>query len=317
MADFLSAYLLNGEDELKRKFVLNKLVERASKLGDIEMNKDVFEGSKLDDDQIIVACNTVPFLSEVRLVICHNIDKAPKAISEMIIEYLQQPNDRCVLAMTASKLKKNTRLYKAIAKLGKEAVIDCAPRAKRELPAQVRDIAVSNGVFISDSAARMLIDMVGEDTVRINTELKKLRAILGYNANVGIEQVRDLVARTSEVKPWTLSDALASRNTDLICDLLSKINLSQPYSYFTFCLNTLRSLLRVKDFLNSASNREVAADIGVPDWKVQHFRNWARGYSSKELEEAIKSAAELDLKLKTGGSADVLFYQWILAVATR
>ena len=47
MADsnLLSAYLVNGEDELKRETVLKRLRARMDKLGDMDFNSDTFDGA--------------------------------------------------------------------------------------------------------------------------------------------------------------------------------------------------------------------------------------------------------------------------------
>ena len=65
----LSAYLINGEDELKRETVLKRLRARISKLGDIDFNCDTFDGETASGGDIVSACNTMPFASDVRLVV--------------------------------------------------------------------------------------------------------------------------------------------------------------------------------------------------------------------------------------------------------
>ena len=60
----LPAYLINGEDELKRETVLKRLHARIAKLGDIDFNHDVFHGESASGDDIVSACNTVSFASD-------------------------------------------------------------------------------------------------------------------------------------------------------------------------------------------------------------------------------------------------------------
>ena len=56
--DFLSAYLVVGEDELKRTTVLKRLHERISALGDLSFNYNEFDGASASGDAIVGACNT-------------------------------------------------------------------------------------------------------------------------------------------------------------------------------------------------------------------------------------------------------------------
>ena len=73
--ELLAAYLLVGEDSLKRSRTLAKLRERLEKLGDLAFNSDDLDGEVVLGEDVVTACNTVPFASEKRLVHVRNADK--------------------------------------------------------------------------------------------------------------------------------------------------------------------------------------------------------------------------------------------------
>ena len=79
-----------------------------------------------------------------------------------------------MLALEAEKLAKNTRLYKAVAAVGKSAVIECIPLKKKELPHTVRSMAVSHGTTFTEGAANALVELVGENTVHLDSEIAKI-----------------------------------------------------------------------------------------------------------------------------------------------
>ena len=83
--DFLPVYLIVGADELKREFVYGRLNERMAKLGDLDFNKDVLEGGSLAPDELTAACNTMPFMSEKRLVVIQSAERLKKAAQEAIV----------------------------------------------------------------------------------------------------------------------------------------------------------------------------------------------------------------------------------------
>ena len=83
--ELLAAYLLVGEDSLKRSRTLVKLRERLEKLGDLAFNSDDLDGEVVLGEDVVTACNTVPFASEKRLVHVRNADKLKKTDSEAII----------------------------------------------------------------------------------------------------------------------------------------------------------------------------------------------------------------------------------------
>lgn len=313
---FLPAYLAVGADDLKRQVVLERLEKRIADLGDLDFNKDTFTGSATDADELVTACNTLPFACPYRLVIVKDAEKLPKQASEALIGYLGNPSETTIVLIGAKKLAKNTRLYKAVKKLGKQAVIDCAPKSRRDLPAQVRDFAVSEGVTITPAAATELIDMVGESTVRLDTELKKMAAALGHGYVIDVADVHRYVTRTAEVKPWTFTDALASRDARKCALLLSQMEGQSPFGLLTMSVNRIRELLVAKD-LRGSGQRALAAELGKPDWQVKNHFRWADGFSEHELEAALDSAAELELQMKSGGDQDALFERWALQVCAR
>ena len=102
----IPAYLIVGEDALKRSTVLRRLRERLAQYGDLSFNSDTFDGETALGADIVSACNTMPFASEKRLVYVRDVDKLKKADSEELIAYLDSPSDQTVLALEAEKLAK-------------------------------------------------------------------------------------------------------------------------------------------------------------------------------------------------------------------
>lgn len=77
-----------------------------------------------------------------------------QAVSEPLVEYLASPSPTTVCLVIADSLAKNTRLYKAIAKIDKKAVIDCFGTKRWELPRRVQQMATQHGKSITTAAAR-------------------------------------------------------------------------------------------------------------------------------------------------------------------
>ena len=88
-----------------------------------------------DIESIIGSLNTFPMGSEFRLVILDGCSKLAKAVSEPLVEYLASPSPTTVCLIIADSLAKNTRLYKAIAKIDKKAIVDCSGTKRWELRA--------------------------------------------------------------------------------------------------------------------------------------------------------------------------------------
>lgn len=313
----LAAYLAVGEDALKREAVITRLRARLAKLGDLSFNADDFDGETAEGAAIVAACNTMPFASPVRLVYVRNVEKLKKADSEEIVAYLGSPSESTVLALEAEKLAKNTRLYKAVAGLGAKAVIDCAPPKSWELPRRVRAMATGHGFALTEGGASALVELVGENTVHLNNELKKIALAHGGSDTVGEREVRALVARTSEVKPWDFTDAFAARNLPKCLSLLSIMESASPHALIAMCASRIRELMAAQSMARRGNPKGVAQALKLPDWRVKNHGAWARNFTAAELRAALVSSRDAERAMKSGSDADEVFYTWLVETLKR
>lgn len=313
----LPAYLAAGDDALKRGTAVARLRARLAKMGDLSFNSDDFDGELCTGADIVSACNTVPFASPVRLVHVRNADKLKKADSEELVAYLAAPNETTVLFLEAEKLAKNTRLYKAVAGVGKKSVIDCALPKARDLPRQVRAMATGHGIVLTEGAAAALVDLVGENTVHLNSELEKIALAHQGPDAVGEREVRSLVARTSEVKPWALTDAFSERNLAQCLALLAKMESSSPHALIAMCTGRVRDLLGVQSLRARGDAAAIARTLKVPDWKVRNFNAWARNFTPAELRRALATSRDAERAMKSGADPDAVFYRWLVDTLKR
>ncbi len=313
----LPAYLITGSDELKRETVLKRLHARIAQMGDLEFNYDRFTGEHHSGNDVVTACNTLPFASDVRLVQVDAVDRMRKADQEEIISYLESPSKSTVLALVATSLTKNTRLYKAVGKLGKSAVIDCAPIKRKDLPARVRAMAITHGITFTDSAAHALIDLVGENTVAIDAQLQKLALAHRGADPVNDSEVNSLVSRTAEVKPWEFVDAFSARNVKKCQLLLSRMDSVSEYALLGMCVTRVRELMTAQSLAMRGQAGQLASQLKMPDWRVKNHVQWARNFKPEELRTALVTARDTERAMKSGADPVSAFVDWYLGVIKR
>lgn len=316
--ELLAAYLVVGDDLLKREAVVRKLHQRLEKLGDLSFNLDVLDGATCNGTEAVSACNTIPFASEKRLVQINDADKLKKAASEALVAYLEQPCPSTVLLLLAEKLAKNTRLYKAVAALGKQAIIDCAAPKSYKMGEHVRAMAPSHGITITAGGAAKLVELAGTDTVRLDTELRKLALAHRGADPVNENEVMALVADTSTVKPWELTDAFAARDLARCLAYLPRVEGSAPIAVLSMCTTRIRELMCARAVLaRGGGSAQVAAELGLPDWKVKNHIGWARRFSDAELRAALRCSMETERAMKSGTPQDAALADWFISVLAR
>lgn len=310
----LPVYLIVGEDELKRNTVLNRLRTRFSTMGDISFNCDKFNGETAAAGDIVNACNTMPFVSSMRLVEVQNAHKLQKADREILVSYLDAPNETTVLALIAEKLAKNIRLYKAVAKYGKTAIIDCTPPRRFELPRMVCLMAKTYGVTLSTKAAETLISLVGENTLALDGELKKIALTYKGSKTLHEQDITALINCRAEVKPWEFVNALSERDIARCMFCLQHMDSVSPYALLSLCTCRLRELMCAQSLLRDGDISAVAQALTMPEWRVKNHGMWARQFSAVELQTALIAARDCEIAMKSGSDPQAAFVEWVLFV---
>lgn len=296
---------------------MKKLHARIGAMGDLAFNFDRFTGEADSSVDIVTACNTLPFASDVRLVQVDDVDRLKRADMEGIVSYLASPSETTVLALVATSVTKNTRLYKAVLKLDKTAVIDCTPLKRRDLPVRVRDMAMSHGVTMTPSAANALVDLVGEDTVAIDAELRKLALAHKGSDPINDNEVNSLVSRTVEPKPWEFVDAFSARNAKKCVMVRQRMRSVSEYALMSMCVNRIRELMTARCLIARGQASMLAKRLNMPDWRVKNHVMWAKGYTAEELRSALVSARDAERAMKSGADPDDTFTEWYLSVISR
>lgn len=313
----LPGYLIVGSDELKSSRAVERMRARLGKSGMVEFNldeRDMTKDPQVDD--IVASLNTFPMGAEFRLVILTNCDKLPKAMSEPLVEYFANPSPTTVCLVVATTLAKNTRLYKAIKKLGDKAIIDCAPKKTWEMPPQVVKMAAAHGKAMGLPAAEALVARSGENTRMLDNELKKLASMV-TGSEITLADIERHVMRTAEVKPWEFLNAVAARDLVRSLELLKLQPAKSEVRLWSLLVTRLRELIVAKSLDTRGQGSQLATTLGVQGWQVKNHLSWARRWRMDELLEALSQAIEVELALKGSRDSELALRMWVISMTSR
>src|SRR3954467_5020166 len=204
MADALRpAYLLTGSDRPKIARAIARLRARFAE----ESVEHLFAEATPGED-VVAACNALGlFGGGGRLVIVEAVDRWKAADTKAVAAYLASPAPDTVLALVAEELKKDSALAKACAKAGDVLVYDVP---KRRLGEWVTTQFGDRGVSVDPEAARLLVEIVGEDPEELAGEVDKIATWAGGEP-VGAREIGLLAAGCAEVPGYELTDAWGRR----------------------------------------------------------------------------------------------------------
>lgn len=313
-AALLPAYLVVGVDQLKRKTVLKRLKSR------LEPGLEAFNldertaGPDLDAGELICALNTLPVGQGFRLVIIHDAGGMAKAVSEAIVRYLSDPNSLCVLCLEAEVLAKNTRLYRAVAAVGKQAVITCDAISARNLPNYVVRLARSIGITIDMAAAQELVGRVGEDTTLIERTLRSL-AEQSARTTISIADVEAQVVRTADVRPWEFLDKVCAGDARRALELYRHMQKPSHIALVSLLTRRVRELICARSLIDRGQQKQIASELGRQEWQVRSVIQSAHRYSPESLARCLRACALCERELKSGADEETAFIELVLVVA--
>lgn len=313
-ASLLPAYLVVGPNELKKDQALARLRKRAE--GPFEaFNLEELDGQAIaEPDQLLSSLNALPFGEGQRIVIVTHAEKLPKPVSEAVVSYLASPNAACVLCLVAITLAKNTRLYKAVAKLDKKSVIDCSAVEKRELTPYVQKLAAAHGASIDFDAAQELVARVGDNAQMLDNQVIALVNLLGGSGHITSDFVKNNVARIAEVKPWDFLNYLSARDTRQSLETLMLLLDNSPLGLLSLITTRLRELICAKSLAERGQSAALASELGKQQWQVKNYPRWAANFASGTLEQALIQCAETEAALKTSADPKLALTNLILTI---
>jgi len=202
-------YLIAGSDGAKIDASRARLRARAEREGG-EAALEVFEASEgrgmPDHEALLAAIPAMSLMESRRYLLADGIERwRDKQLEPVIAALTELPPDLTLVLICRDKPP--AKLVKAVKAAKGEVHEFEAPKA-REMPRVLVGEAQGLGFRLDPAAARMLVERMGANPVRLRNELERLALWAGEGGEVSAEDLTEMVADTSEAAVWSLSDAL-------------------------------------------------------------------------------------------------------------
>jgi DNA polymerase-3 subunit delta len=301
MADELKpAYLLGGNDRPK----IDRAVERLRRRFEPD-SVQLLSAADTPGEDVVAACNALGLFADGgRLIVVDRVEewKAPDA--KVIAAYLKEPAPATTLALVGGELKKDAPIAKAVAGVG-EVLLWEVP--KRGLQRWVAEQFQVHGAKIEPDAARLLVELVGEDLYELAAEIDKLATWAG-GERVVVDDVERLVAARGETTSFALTDAWGARDVAGVLRASESMleRSGDPYSKtIPRLLGVLGShVSRIRECqaleAGGVSAKDAAVRLKRNPYYVGKLYAQARNFSPEELSEVTVRLADLDHALKGG-----------------
>ncbi|HWT89831.1 MAG TPA: DNA polymerase III subunit delta [Solirubrobacterales bacterium] len=202
-------YLIAGSDGAKIDATRARLRARAEREGG-SAALEVFEPGEgrgmPDHEALLAAIPAMSLMDSRRYLLADGIERwRDKQLGPVIDALAELPPDLTLVLICRDKPA--AKLAKAVKAAGGEVHEFEAPKA-RDMPRVLVAEAQRLGFRLDPGAARMLVERMGANPVRLRNELERLALWAGEGGEVGMGDLEEMIADTSEAAVWSLSDAL-------------------------------------------------------------------------------------------------------------
>ncbi len=107
-------YLFFGANNYKLDEKISSLIKTVIPTGAVAFDLDRFDGKRCDIADLLNSLSTPPVLSPLRVVVLNDVDRMPSKRQTVLCEFLPRIPEYSVLAMTAAKADKRSKLFKKL-----------------------------------------------------------------------------------------------------------------------------------------------------------------------------------------------------------
>ena len=198
------AYLIVGDDEGKIDAALDRLRSRGEREGAVLESFGSGTEGPPDPEALIAAIPAMSLMSSRRYLLADGVERWTAKQAASVIEALAAlPPELTVVFIARERSPRQRRpkgLAEAVEGAGGDVLRYAAPRA-RDLPARLIEDAGRRGFKLDAAAARVLVERMGEGTLRLANELDRLALWAGPDGEVTPPTWRTMVADTSKRPP--------------------------------------------------------------------------------------------------------------------
>ncbi len=290
-------YLIAGTDEAKIDATRARLRARAEREGG-SAALEVFEPDEgkgmPDHEALLAAIPAMSLMGTRRYLLADSVERwRDKQLEPVLAALGELPPDLTLVLICRDKAP--AKLAKAVKAASGEIHEFEAPKA-REMPSVLVREAQQLGFRLEPAAARLLVERMGSNPLRLRNELERLALWAGEGGQVTASDLREMVADTSEAAVWSLSDALIEG--DAAASLRIGERLIGQGENVTGLIYGLASRLR------SACAAAAQLEEGIPPKQVESSLKM-HPYAAKQLVNRLRDANLGDLRMATETLADL------------
>lgn len=307
--------LLYGREEYLIQWAVHNLVKKFINEACSDMDFSRLDGTTVTFEQIRNDCETLPFLSQRRVVLVSGFKLIEggktKGMDEegekLLADYMRSIPENCMLIFTAESTDKRKKIYKSIAQSG--GVYEFGELDEKSLKSYIEKRFKEAGKTARPSVIAELIAASGyydkeTDYTLYNLE-NDIKKAVAYNesAEIGMEAVENTVSGNMDTNVFAMIDALGRDRKEEAYQLLHNLLVSgeQVYKLLGLLCSHFEIILSVKEMKEEGKSfAEMKEILGIHEFRIKKAASFAEKYSLGNLRKILQKTYDIDKSIKTG-----------------
>ncbi len=310
-------YLLYGEERYLRNLYRDKLKKA---VGATDMNVSSYTGKDFDLREMIDLSDTVPFLSDRRLILLEETglaggkrsgkdkdDKQEKdtsskgGIGAQLADYIPRIPESTVILMTESEVDKRSVIYKAVSANG--YVSEFEKQDENTLTKWILGRVKKENKQITTGAMELLFAWCGTDMVRLESELNKLFAYTYEKDSIHTSDVEAICSKLVETHIFEMiTDVATGKKKEALSRYYELLANKEPPMRILYLLaRQFNQLLMIRTLSEEGNPRGmIARKLKLQEFIVKKCLDQSRRFEKETLRQVLEECVELEEAVKTG-----------------
>jgi len=330
--DIKSVYLFYGEEEYLIDYSVRFAKEHFIDVNFESLNYTTLDGEIIELSKIVDACETLPFMSEKKIVVIKDFPYLIKSRTrsegfketdvKSLSDYILKLDTYVCLIFTIkhNDVNKSSSLYKAINKVGD--VIEFNKLKGKDLNLWVEKKFNSFNKTISKSNINYFIqqsyyfDSNNQKTLYdLENEINKICNYKPEDREITKDHIDHIMSKSLEMNVFNLLSSISNKNGEMALKLFNEIYMANhPVLHILYMIvRQLRNMLNYKLLKEKGySDSDINKKMNISKFELQKISVQSSNFTVNQLEKAMFYCLETDNNLKSSNMDERLALEMLI-----
>lgn len=306
-----SLYLFSGEELYLIDETINRVKKHYMDKSLETINFTILNGKNISQEDIINACETLPFMSEKKMVVLTEVslflEDGIKDEKEFY-KYLDKIGDHCIFIVNDrnGEIKKTSKFYKYFKK--NNIIVEFGKLTKAQLQSWIINILKANKKEMNIAHINYFMDRSSYFNRNHDTDLysfkSELDKLINYSHEIEIkkEDIESISQKTTDNNIFDLLAYLSEGNGDRALQVFNQLySLNEPALKILFMITRqVRLLLNYKLYSNKGyDDNQIRSKLKISPYELRKISQQARKHDVNVLKRHFNYLLIMDKKLKS------------------